>query len=63
MPSATLSDEMLKPRELAALLRCDYQHLMRTYRAMGIPFIMFGGRVLFPRRDVDDWIENHKRTR
>ena len=61
MPTA-LADEMLKPRELAELLHCNYYHLMRSYRELGIPYVTFAGRILFPRKGVDQWIAQRTRV-
>jgi hypothetical protein len=59
---ATLSDEMLRPRDLAELLHVSYHHVMRSYRDWDLPFLMVSGRVLWARKDVDEFLDRLKQA-
>jgi excisionase family DNA binding protein len=54
---------LLTVKEAADYLRCGVSTLNKLRVTGGGPrYVKFGGKVLYDQRDLDKWIEDHKRN-
>jgi excisionase family DNA binding protein len=51
--------EWITTREMEQYLKVDRKTLWR-WRAFGMPHYVVGGTIRFDRREVDDWIRDHR---
>jgi excisionase family DNA binding protein len=54
--------EMLRPRELAALLGVSRSRIYQLIAAGEIPLVRIGGAIRIPRPAWDEWLVRKKRT-
>ena len=60
--STLIPDTLLKPQEVADLLRTSYMNFMTHYQVWGIPAIHVGRRVLFRREDISKFLTKNTVT-
>jgi hypothetical protein len=53
--------ELLTARETAAILRMTYHSFLHAYQAM-LPWHKVGGKLLFERADVQEYIRHQRRV-
>jgi excisionase family DNA binding protein len=54
--------EMLRPKELAALLGVSRSRIYQLIAAGEIPLVRIGGAIRIPRPAWDEWLVRKKRT-
>jgi excisionase family DNA binding protein len=54
-------EALVTRQEVAGLLRCSLASLHRMMRHEGLPLLKVGGKTLFRRADVEDWLLSRTR--
>src|SRR5207249_143655 len=55
-PTSMSSAEMMDTREVAAYLRLKERRIYDLARSHAIPHVRATGKLLFPRRQIDEWL-------